>query len=64
MSGFFKRLLLSAVASRLHRMTYGRGHNRAVNGLLREVDRHLTRRHRYGHRGHYRYHGHFRRRHW
>ena len=63
MSGFLKRVLLSVIASKLHRMAYRRGHGHAVDGLLREVH-HLSRRHRYGRRGRYRYHGHNRRRHW
>jgi hypothetical protein len=62
-SGFLKRLVLSALASRLHRRAYRHGHGHGVNGLLREVH-HLTRRHRYGHRRHYRYHGHYRHKHW
>lgn len=70
MSGFIKRFVLSLVASKLERRAYRRGHGSVVDGLLREVNRRLHRRHGhgYGHRGgygyhgHYRHHGHYRRR--
>lgn len=67
MSSFVKRFLLPMVLSKLSRYTRGHGHNRAVTGLLREVERRLGRRHghggpygHYGH-GHHGYHGHYRR---
>jgi hypothetical protein len=66
-SGFVKRFLLSIVASKLHRMSYRRGHSPVVNGLLREVNYRLHRKHHRGYRGHYGhygYHGHYRRKRW
>jgi hypothetical protein len=69
-SGFVKRFLLSVVASKLHRMSYRRGHSPVVHGLLRELNHRLYRKHHRGyhgyrgHYGHYGYHGHYRRKHW
>jgi len=63
-SGFIKRTLLAMVASKLQRMAYRRGHNPAMNAVLRHLDHRLGHRRSYGHQGHYRYHGHYRRKHW
>ncbi|WP_305784655.1 hypothetical protein [Symbioplanes lichenis] len=73
MSGFFKRLVLGMVASKLERKAH-HGHNPMVNGMLREVNHRLGRQHHYGQYGHpgwqggpagpyqHGYHGHYRRR--
>jgi hypothetical protein len=48
-NGFLRRFVLSMVTSKLERMAHRRGHNLAVDGLLREVHYRIGHRPAYHH---------------